>query len=72
MSLPYHNLGEAQRRLVNGLSDNTLYLKTIRTSMWDALQRIWGEASTYTYRRQADAANPDTTFEDAVRRQRNA
>ncbi len=30
MSLPYHNLGEAQRRLVNGLSDNRLYLSTIR------------------------------------------
>jgi fatty acid desaturase len=72
MSLPYHNLGEAQRRLVNGLSDNTLYLKTMRTSMWDALQRIWGEASTYTYRRKADVTNSDTTFEDTVRRQRNA
>ncbi|MBA4141411.1 MAG: fatty acid desaturase [Nitrosospira sp.] len=45
MSLPYHNLGEAQRRLVSGLSDNTLYLSTVRTSMWDALKRIWGEAS---------------------------
>ncbi len=45
MSLPYHNLGKAQRRLVNGLSDNTLYLKTIRNSMRDALRRIWGEAS---------------------------
>ena len=45
MSLPYHNLGEAQRRLVNGLSDNRLYLSTVRTGMWDALRRIWGEAS---------------------------
>jgi fatty acid desaturase len=45
MSLPYHNLGKAQRRLVNGLSDNTLYLKTVRSSMRDALRRIWGEAS---------------------------
>ena len=46
MSLPYHNLGKAQRRLVSGLTDNSLYLKTLRGSMWDALQRIWGEAST--------------------------
>ena len=45
MSLPYHNLGKAQRRLVNGLSDNTLYLKTMRNSMRDALRRVWGEAS---------------------------
>ncbi|SCX49035.1 fatty acid desaturase [Nitrosospira sp. Nsp1] len=72
MSLPYHNLGEAQRRLVNGLSDNTLYLKTVRTSMWDALRRIWGEASANTHGHQADVANSDTTFEDGVRRQRNA
>lgn len=45
MSLPYHNLGKAQQRLVNGLSDNTLYLKTIRHGLWDALKRIWKEAS---------------------------
>jgi fatty acid desaturase len=48
MSMPYHNLGKAQRRLVEGLSDNSLYLKTVRTSMWNALQRIWGEASANT------------------------
>lgn len=48
MSMPYHNLGEAQRRLVSGLSDNTLYLTTVRTSMWDALRRIWAEASAST------------------------
>lgn len=45
MSMPYHNLGKAQRRLVSELSDNTLYLTTVRTSMWDALRRIWAEAS---------------------------
>ena len=46
MSMPYHNLGKAQRRLVNELSDNTLYLKTTRSSLKDALCRIWNEAST--------------------------
>ena len=45
IGLPYHNLGKAQRRLASGLSDNTLYLKTMRSSMRDALRRIWGEAS---------------------------
>lgn len=45
MNLPYHNLGKAQRRLVNGLSDNTLYLQTVRNSLWDALRRIWKEAA---------------------------
>lgn len=47
MSMPYHNLGKAQRRLVRELSDNTLYLKTIRNGLWDALTRIWNESSTY-------------------------
>lgn len=45
ISLPYHNLAKAQRRLASGLSDNTLYLKTMRSSMRDALKHIWGEAS---------------------------
>lgn len=45
MSMPYHNLGKAQRRLVNGLSDNTLYLTTVRAGLWDALKRIWRESS---------------------------
>lgn len=45
MSMPYHNLGKAQRRLVNGLTDNTQYIKTIRNGLWDALGRIWHESS---------------------------
>lgn len=71
MSLPYHNLGKAQRRLVAGLSDNTLYLTTVRTSMWDALRRIWKEASVSTVSRAVSAAAP---LDDAVAiaRQRNA
>ncbi len=59
MSLPYHNLGEAQRRLVNGLSDNRLYLSTIRGGMWDALQRIWGEASAYSRESSCVRWHPD-------------
>jgi fatty acid desaturase len=76
MSLPYHNLGEAQRRLVNGLSDNRLYLSTVRTGMWDALRSIWGEASAYSRRANASAGaqTSDTkiAMKDAVTRQRNA
>lgn len=48
MSLPYHNLGKAQRRLVSSLSDNTLCLETERNGLWDALRRIWGEAAAKT------------------------
>ena len=48
MSLPYHNLGKAQQRLVHGLNDNTLYLQTVRKGLWDALTRIWKEAAAST------------------------
>ena len=51
MSMPYHNLGKAQRRLVNGLTDNSQYIKTIRSGLWDALRHIWHESSSV----------PDTT-----------
>lgn len=48
-SLPYHNLGTAQRRLAINLSDNTLYLETVRNSLWDALRRIWKEAAAASH-----------------------
>jgi len=44
-STPYHVLGEVHRRLAAELPDNTLYLKTTRNSLWDALKRLWVEAS---------------------------
>ncbi len=71
MSMPYHNLGQAQRRLVNGLTDNTLYLKTHRTSMWDALKRIWNEAAA-TARREATFGSSATTLDDTADQQKNA
>ncbi len=45
MSMPYHNLGKAHRRLISGLDDNTLYLTTVRSGLWDALRRIWRESA---------------------------
>lgn len=45
-NLPYHNLGKAHRHLVRHLTDNSLYLQTLRSSLWDALRRIWHEAAT--------------------------
>ncbi len=45
MSMPYHNLGRAQRRLVNGLTDNSQYIKTLRSGLWPALKQIWHESS---------------------------
>jgi fatty acid desaturase len=70
MSMPYHNLAEAQRRLVNGLSDNTLYLTTVRAGMWDALRRIWKEAVANT--RRSVAAAPAVELDDSAGRRRNA
>ncbi|MCE7914106.1 MAG: fatty acid desaturase [Nitrosomonas sp. PRO4] len=45
MSMPYHNLGRAQRRLVKGLTDNSQYIKTLRSGLWPALKQIWHESS---------------------------
>ncbi|MFQ5944985.1 MAG: fatty acid desaturase family protein [Candidatus Methylomirabilales bacterium] len=44
-SLPYHGLGKAHRRLVRELSDNRVYLKTLRKGLWHALRELWQEAS---------------------------
>jgi fatty acid desaturase len=43
-SLPYHELGKANRALINGLPDNRLYLEASRKSLYDALGRLWKEA----------------------------
>ncbi len=48
MSLPYHNLGKAQRRLVNNLTDNSQYIKTLRSGLWPALKQIWRESAQAT------------------------
>lgn len=43
-NMPYHATAKAQRRLTERLSDNTLYLKATRKSLWDALSTLWREA----------------------------
>lgn len=43
-NMPYHALGAAHRKLKSDLSDNKLYLKTSRNSMWHALTRLWADA----------------------------
>jgi fatty acid desaturase len=48
-ALPYHALGKAHRRLVRELPDNTLYLQTLRNSLWDALRRLWRESRTHQH-----------------------
>ncbi|ALQ50828.1 fatty acid desaturase family protein [Nitrosomonas ureae] len=56
MSMPYHNLGKAQRRLVNNLTDNSQYIQTLRSGLWPALKQIWresSEAATHPSQRQS-------------------
>lgn len=48
MSMPYHNLGKAHRRLVQKLGDNKLILQTSRNGLWSALKQIWQEAAAVT------------------------
>ncbi|MBW2270529.1 MAG: fatty acid desaturase [Deltaproteobacteria bacterium] len=43
--MPYHALGEANRRLQSQLSDNSLYQSSSRSSLRDALRRLWADAS---------------------------
>lgn len=42
--MPYHALGRAHRRLATGLSNQKLYLKASRKSLFHALKVLWGEA----------------------------
>jgi len=43
--LPYHSLGAAHRRLAAELPDPAPYLRANRRSLWEALRRLWNEAS---------------------------
>ncbi|MDT8364305.1 MAG: fatty acid desaturase [Nitrosomonas sp.] len=45
MSMPYHNLGKAQRRLSQAFQDNSLIKQTSRDGLWSALSCIWQEAA---------------------------
>jgi len=47
MSMPYHNLGKAYRRLVQKLGGDNI-LQTSRNGLWPALKQIWQEAATAT------------------------
>ena len=48
-TIPYHNLGEAHRRMVGELSDDASYRATIVPTVWQALHELWrisGRVST--------------------------
>lgn len=47
--MPYHHLGDAHRRLMKELPENSVYRLTLRKSLWDGLASLWketGEART--------------------------
>jgi fatty acid desaturase len=43
--MPYHNLGEAHRRLMKELPANSVYHLTLRKSLWDGLSHLWKETA---------------------------
>jgi fatty acid desaturase len=43
--MPYHNLGEAHRRLMRELPANSVYHLTLRKSLWDGLACLWKETT---------------------------
>lgn len=47
-NMPYHATAKAHRRLTEKLSDNRLYLKATRKSLWHALATLWREARRST------------------------
>lgn len=51
--MPYHNLGEAHRRLMKELPDNSVYRLTLRKSLLDGLVRLWKETTAAQKRRSS-------------------
>lgn len=49
-SLPYHNLGRAHRRLVDGLPDDSPYHQTIAPSLTGEIAALWKRASESEHR----------------------
>lgn len=48
--LPYHNLGEAHRRLVAGLPPDSIYHQTIAKSLFSEIRQLWNRAKAFERR----------------------
>jgi fatty acid desaturase len=57
-NMPYHSLGPAYRRLKAELGDNRLFLKSTRSSLFDALHRLWKDAAASQQRPVENALFP--------------
>ena len=44
-ALPYHSLGEAHRRLIRNLPQNSFFPLAYRKSFWSVLSQLWRDAS---------------------------
>jgi fatty acid desaturase len=58
-SIPYHNLPEAHRRLMQGLPADSLYRETERISLIGAIRELWVRASRRRDGRQEIIPNSD-------------
>lgn len=52
-SMPYHNLAEARRRLIDQLEDNSVYLASTRKNLFAALAQLIRDARAYRKEQKA-------------------
>jgi fatty acid desaturase len=50
--LPYHNLGKAHRRLMEGLPSDSIYRQTVAISLTDEIKKLWQRAKESETRRR--------------------
>lgn len=67
-SMPYHNLGEARRRLIAELPDNSMYLRSTRKSLFHAISRLIRDAKAA----QKQAAMPPSQRQEQTKQAREA
>ncbi len=56
--MPYHNLGEAHRRLMKELPENSVYRLTLRKSLWHGLSQLWKETEEAYASKISNEATP--------------
>ena len=53
--MPYHHLGEAHRRLMRELPENSIYRLSLRKSLWHGLSQLWKETTAVRDSQQVEA-----------------
>ena len=62
-SLPYHNLGIAHRRLMEGLPANSLYHETVRVSLLGEIFSLWKRSSESARRKTHAPKRTESDFD---------